>query len=116
MGMGDFAGEAVVGLLLAIPSLLIAYWSYRRSKQSDEASTPRGDFAAQVEGFDKIIGNLERDNADVRARNDALQKKVDTLEGDVRTLGVEVRTVLQRVVKLERFIVDAGLAIPKNGG
>lgn len=95
--------EAVVGILIGLPSVGLGYLVYRASKKKDETSAATGTIGAVYEGLDKIIAALQKDNAELRVRLD----KLDEIEAEVRAL-------LNRVALLERVIVAGGLTIP-NG-
>lgn len=103
--MGEFFSQpGIVGILIGLPSVAVGYMVYLRSKKSDDASTEKGTIGSVYEGLDKIIANLQKDNADLRVRLD----KVDHLE-------VQVRACLNRIALLERYITAEGGTIPKNG-
>lgn len=101
---GFFENPAVVGILIGIPTTVVGVLVYRRGKKADDVATEKGTIGAVYAGFDKIIENLQEDNADLRSR----LERVETLEGTVRTL-------LDRVARLERYIRAEGLNVPKNG-
>lgn len=103
--MGDlFSHPAVVGILIGFPSVALGYLVYLRSKKSDRITAEKGTIGAVYEGLDKIITNLQGDNKELRERVD----KLDDIESSVRVL-------LNRVALLERYIINAGGTIPKNG-
>lgn len=98
-----FDHPAVIGILIGLPSVALGFLVYRNSKKADQAATAAGTVGAMYEGFDKIIANLQSDNADLRAR----LGKIDVLEA-------EVRECLNRIARLERYITEEGGTIP-NG-
>lgn len=94
-----------VGAVLAFLSSVVGYLAYRRAKSADRVAKETGTIGAVYEGFNIIIRALRADNDELRAR----VGRIDDLEADVRKL-------LDRVAKLERYIAGEGLPIPENGG
>lgn len=100
-----FWHPAVIGLLVGLPSSLLGYLIYRRSRELDEAAEQAGIATAQresigqvVDGLNRIITALQEDNAFLRTevsvgREDVkaclrkvsdLRRRVDELEMDLR--------------------------------
>jgi len=105
IGVGFFDHPAVIGLMIGVPSALLGYFGYRRSKRADTAAEKTGTITQVYTGLDRIIAALQADNADLRTR-------LSRIEG----LEAEVRTLLNRVATLERFIRNQGLANPPKNG
>lgn len=96
---------ALVATFTAVVSASLGFLAYRRSKRSDEVAEKTGTISSVYTGLDKIIANLQADNADLRSR----LGRLDVIENELRGLK-------NRIDTLERFIKNEGLQIPNNGG
>lgn len=88
-----FENPAVVGLLVAIPSAVLGFLGYRRSRHNDEvaeragvATTRSTSIGQVVDGLDRLVANLQEDNKTLREHVKELNVKLDRIISECQDL------------------------------
>ena len=96
--------QAVAGVIVAIPSLILAYLGYKRSQKVDDLAAAAG--VAQtsavttgqvLDSLDKIVQRLGEDNVQLRSQLAACTERTDALDTLISKLRSEVVTLMRRV-------------------
>lgn len=104
----DFITQpAVLGLLVAIPSLYLGYLGYRRSKKADSIADQVGVLAIQsktvkdvIDGLNLLANNLQSDNQMLRIRITDLDERLKQVTEECHELRDEV-VGLKTALRLE---------------
>jgi lipopolysaccharide biosynthesis regulator YciM len=67
---------AVVGLLIAMPSVWLGWLAYRRSVRANNISAVSKSSEQVYQGLDQLIDALQEDNASLRVRNQVLSEQL----------------------------------------
>jgi peptidoglycan hydrolase CwlO-like protein len=85
-----FENPALVGLIIALPSLLLGYLGYRSSVKKDAvaqtvnvASAEHRTIEQVIDAQTDLIGSLQNDNRDLRSEIRALNRKLDALKKQI---------------------------------
>lgn len=96
--------EALVGLIVAIPSVVLGYLGYRRARNIDRIAEQAGITTASatsiqqvMNGLNSIIENLRTDNRDLRRTVDELEIKTNRLSEDTEKLRLEIRNLKSQI-------------------
>lgn len=92
-----FENPAVIGLIVALPSALLGWLGYRRSRQNDLVAERAGIATSQsasigqvVEGMDRLVANLQADNRELREHVKELNLKLDQIISECQDLKREL--------------------------
>lgn len=103
------ADEIVRLVLIGLPSVLIAYWGYRRSKkvdavaaQSGVATETRAGVEQVIDALNELNDKLQADNRNFRETVQLQVKRVSDLELDNRACWEKTQLLTLRIDVLEK--------------
>lgn len=103
------ADEVVRLILIGLPSVLIAYWGYRRSKkvdavaaQSGVATETRAGVEQVIDALNELNDKLQADNRNFRETVQQQVKRVSDLEQDNRACWEKTQLLTLRIDVLEK--------------
>jgi hypothetical protein len=95
--------QAGAGLVVAIPSLILAYFGYKKSQKIDNLAERAGiakessiTTGQVLESLDAIILRISEDNAQLRIQVTALRERLDGQDALIAALRSEVASLLRR--------------------
>lgn len=96
-GAAWMENPAVVGLIVAIPSGILGYLGYRRSRHVDAVAEQAGVQSSQstsigqvVDGLNALVGNLQEDNRALRDHVKELNTKLDLIISECQGLKQQI--------------------------
>lgn len=82
--MATFENPVVVGILVGVPSAVLGFLGYQRSKTADKNAHEQGAVGQIIAGLNSLVTQLSADNAELRTRIEAMEQKVTALEQALR--------------------------------
>ena len=94
---GIWTNPAFVGLVVAIPSLLLGYLAFKQSQKVDAtvaqagiATVESGTIGQVIDGLNKLVSNLQADNSVLRGIVESLDAKATRLLGELELVKAEL--------------------------
>lgn len=106
-----FWQQAAVGLAVGLPSLTLGYLGYKRSRRNDKvaeqagiATTHVASIGQVVDGLNRIITNLQGDNAVLRSELERVRVAVDGCEARLDVLEEKLQAKEREIAALQQEI------------
>jgi len=97
--------QALIGLVVSVPSVLLAYFGFRRSQKVDTiaqqagiATNTKESIQQVIDGLNSLVDALQEDNKVLREKVLNLERKLDKVIEDCVALKAEVHDLSQQIM------------------